>query len=179
MSFFVICPCHEPPMVGQQGALDLVTTPWTWQGTDVFLGSVIRTRGRKEKSMVANRMVFFFLWPWSWWVPGSRSIRVRTKTLEKPGAVAQKGHDPLWMLTLQKKIIIFCDGEVFSIDRGLLMGAIITTWRFFQIWNVYHRIFAEPKPMPYSRKHNPKPNIWIWWYHTFLWPNFCGLVREI
>jgi hypothetical protein len=50
-------------------------------------------------------------------------LRVRTKILEKPGAVTQKGHGPLWMLTLQKKIIIFCDGEVFSIDRGLLMGA--------------------------------------------------------
>ena len=30
-------------------------------------------------------------------------LRVRIKTLEKPGAVTQKGHAPLWMLTLQKK----------------------------------------------------------------------------
>ena len=59
MSFFVICPCHEPAMVGPQGTLGLVTTPWTRQGTDVFLGSVIRTRGRKEKSTVANRIIFF------------------------------------------------------------------------------------------------------------------------
>ncbi|MDH3358975.1 MAG: hypothetical protein OEM06_16045, partial [Desulfobacteraceae bacterium] len=26
-----------------------------------------------------------------------------------------------------KKDIIFCDGEVFSLDRGLLMGAILTS----------------------------------------------------
>jgi hypothetical protein len=30
-------------------------------------------------------------------------------------------------MSLQKKDIIFCDGEVFSLDRGLLMGAINTS----------------------------------------------------
>jgi hypothetical protein len=33
------------------------------------------------------------------------------------------GHLPNWIPTLQKKDIIFCDGEMFSLDRGLLMGA--------------------------------------------------------
>jgi len=32
------------------------------------------------------------------------------------------------MMSLQKKIVLFCDGEVFSLDRGLLMGAIIVTY---------------------------------------------------
>jgi hypothetical protein len=31
------------------------------------------------------------------------------------------------MMSLQKKTVLFCDGEVFSLDRGLLMGA--------SIWN--------------------------------------------
>jgi hypothetical protein len=35
------------------------------------------------------------------------------------------------MMSLQKKDIIFCDGEVFSLDRGLLMGAISTTQHKF------------------------------------------------
>jgi hypothetical protein len=29
----------------------VITTHWTWQGTDDFLGSANRTRGRKEKPM--------------------------------------------------------------------------------------------------------------------------------
>jgi len=31
---------------------------------------------------------------------------------------------PLWMMSLQKNIL-FCDGEVFFLDRRLLMGASI------------------------------------------------------
>ena len=50
-------------------------------------------------------------------------LRACTKTLESTGADKQKGLIPIWRLTLQKKDIIFCDGEVFSLDRGLLMGA--------------------------------------------------------
>jgi len=51
-------------------------------------------------------------------------LRGRTKTLEKPGAEQPKGHAPLWTTTLQKNILIFCDGEVFSLDSSLLMGAV-------------------------------------------------------
>jgi len=54
-------------------------------------------------------------------------LRACTKTLESTGADKQKSLIPNWRLTLQKKDIIFCDGEVFSLDRGLLMGAINTT----------------------------------------------------
>ena len=54
-------------------------------------------------------------------------LRACTKTLESTGADKQKGLIPIWRLTLQKKDIIFCDGEVFSLDRGLLMGAINTS----------------------------------------------------
>ena len=50
-------------------------------------------------------------------------LRACTKTLESTGADKQKSLIPIWRLTLQKKDIIFCDGEVFSLDRGLLMGA--------------------------------------------------------
>jgi len=72
MSFFKICPCHEPSMVGPLGALYFFKTHWTWQGTDVFLGSAFRTRGRKEKgwllryetikvSPLRNRQFLLFL----------------------------------------------------------------------------------------------------------------------
>jgi len=39
VSDFSICPCHKLAMAGPQGALNLVTTNWLWQGTDLFLGS--------------------------------------------------------------------------------------------------------------------------------------------
>ena len=50
-------------------------------------------------------------------------LRAYTKTLESTGADNKKGLLLNWILTLQKKDIIFCVGEVFSLDRGLLMGA--------------------------------------------------------
>ena len=49
--------------------------------------------------------------------------KVHTITIENSGADKQKGLIPIWRLTQQKKDIIFCDGEVFFLDRGLLMGA--------------------------------------------------------
>ena len=60
-------------------------------------------------------------------------LRACTKTLESTGADKQKSLIPNWRLTLQKKDIIFCDGEVFSLDRGLLMGANIQNPVFLQI----------------------------------------------
>jgi len=64
-------------------------------------------------------------------------LRACTKTLESTGADKQKSLIPNWRLTLQKKDIIFCDGEVFSLDRGLLMGAIIWTISDVVISNRY------------------------------------------
>jgi hypothetical protein len=58
-------------------------------------------------------------------VPGSRSTKGACQTLEKQGAGKQKGLHPRWVVTLQKKLYSFCDGKMFFIDRGLLMGAII------------------------------------------------------
>jgi len=52
-------------------------------------------------------------------------LRIRTKPLEKPGADKQKRFHLLRIVTLQKKYIILCDGQVFFLDRGLLMGAIM------------------------------------------------------
>jgi len=54
-------------------------------------------------------------------------LKVQTKILESTGADNKKGLLLNWVLTLQKKDIIFCVGGVFSLDRGLLMGAKHTT----------------------------------------------------
>ena len=86
-AFCLICPCHEPSMAGPVGALYLVTIHWPWQGTNVFLGSASRTTGRKEIS-------FFFHWPWTWWVPGSRSISIRNQYFWKSGRRRSKGANP-------------------------------------------------------------------------------------
>ena len=86
-AFCLICPCHELSMAGLGGALYLVTIHWPWQGTNVFLGSVARTRGRKE-------IYFFFHWPWTWWVPGSRSISIRNHYFWKSGRRQSKGANP-------------------------------------------------------------------------------------
>ena len=55
-------------------------------------------------------------------------LKVGAKTLEKPGSRESKGSVSHWMLTLQKNSIIFWDGEVFSLDRSLLMGAWTETY---------------------------------------------------
>ena len=55
-----------------------------------------------------------------------------TSTFENPDAGNQKVRIRLWVLFLQK-LILFCDGEVFFIDRGLLMGANSTTLLFLEI----------------------------------------------
>jgi hypothetical protein len=57
-------------------------------------------------------------------VPGSRSISIRNQYFENPGVGDQKVQIQRWVLFPQK-LILFCDGEVFFIDRGLLMGAMI------------------------------------------------------
>ena len=86
-AFWLICPCHELLMAGPAGALYLVTIHWPWQGTNVFLGSVSRTRGRKEIS-------FFFHRPRTWWVPGSRSISIRNQYFWKSWRRRSKGANP-------------------------------------------------------------------------------------
>ena len=76
-------------------------------------------------------------------------LRACTKTLESTGADKQKGLIPNWRLTLQKKDIIFCDGEVFSLDRGLLMGAKITGSRhlkFQYIYRICYKIAKKANP---------------------------------
>jgi hypothetical protein len=78
-------------------------------------------------------------------VPGSRSIKGACQTLEKQGADKQKRWHPHWVVTLQKKIYSFCDGQMFFIDRGLLMGAKITTLLLLWIAFVYHSIFSKSK----------------------------------
>ena len=52
-----------------------------------------------------------------------------TSTFENPGVDDQKVQIRSWVLFLQK-LVFFCDGEVFFIDRGLLMGANSTTLPF-------------------------------------------------
>jgi hypothetical protein len=70
-------------------------------------------------------------------VPGSRSISIRNQYFEKPGVGDQKVQIRLWVLFLQK-LFLFCDGEVFFIDSGLLMGAMICGLGKLQILNQYH-----------------------------------------
>jgi len=57
-------------------------------------------------------------------VPGCRSTKDLCQTLEIPGADKQKGLLSRWWVTLQKQYYI-CDGQLFFIDRGLLMGALV------------------------------------------------------
>ena len=54
------------------------------------------------------------------------------------------------MMSLQKNIL-FCDGEVFSLDRGLLMGANSTTLPKLQVSNEYHLFLAILKVLINSR----------------------------
>jgi len=42
---------------------------------------------------------------------------------EKPGAGNKRGTDPDLNIVSAKMRFLFCDGEVFSLDTSLLMGA--------------------------------------------------------
>jgi len=54
--------------------------------------------------------------------------------LKNLGADKQKGLILYWMLPCKKNNIIFCHGEVFFLDRGLLMGAFMNTFNY-----IYHK----------------------------------------
>ena len=97
-------------------------------GYRCFSGVRWPDQGPQRKS---NVLYYFFNRPWSWWVPGCRSTKGLCQTLEIPGAEKPKGLLPRWWVILQKTIL-FCDGQVFFIDRGLLMGAFIHSLRFGQ-----------------------------------------------
>ena len=113
----------------------VIPTHWTWQGTDVFLGSatgpgVLRKRGvaalRDHSGLFATQPSILIILnrPWSWWVPGRRSTKGACHRFEKPGADKQTGYFRAGWWPC-KKLYYFCDGLVFFIDRDLLMGALI------------------------------------------------------
>ena len=85
---------------------------------------------RDNKGFLATQppILFFLKWPWSWWVPGSRSTKGPHHNNWKLGRRQTKGSHSNLETDPAKKDIIFCDGGVFFLDRGLLMGAISTTW---------------------------------------------------
>ena len=93
-----------------------------------FLGSANRTRGHQEKRKVAfaTQPSILFFSELTLILMGAWLQIIQTKgrrhTLERPGADKQKELLPRWLVTLQK-MILFCDGQVFFIDMGLLMGA--------------------------------------------------------
>ena len=57
-------------------------------------------------------------------------FRIRTKTFENAGAGKEKGLIRLLDDVPAKKNVLFCDGVVFFLDRGLLMGASISVYPF-------------------------------------------------
>jgi hypothetical protein len=60
-------------------------------------------------------------------------IRIRTNKFWKPGCRQRQGTDLILDDVPAKKRSFFCDGEVFFLDRGLLMGAINTTCSRFML----------------------------------------------
>ena len=62
--------------------------------------------------------------------------------MESTGAGKDKGLIPFLDDVPAKKIVLFCDGGVFFLDRGLLMGASMSTCYKFNISNAYLR-FSE------------------------------------
>ena len=90
----------------------MITTHWTWQGTDDFLGSANRTRGRKEKPM-GLIISFTDLDPDGCLVADLR--KDPHQIIEKQDADTQKGLLAYWILTLQKR------RGFFAMDRCFLL----------------------------------------------------------
>jgi len=61
------------------------------------------------------------------------------------------------MMSLQKKIVLFCDGEVFSLDRGLLMGASICNPAKVHVCFVYLTVFGVVKTGDTKQIATPQP----------------------
>ena len=70
-------------------------------------------------------------------------LRIRTDNLWNHGRRQRKGADPVTGWCPGKINALFCDGEVFFVDRGLLMGASITTYWKYCISNAYHIVFKN------------------------------------
>ena len=60
-------------------------------------------------------------------MPGSRSMKGPHHNNLKLGRRLTKGSHSKLETDPAKNDVFFCDGEVFSLDRGLLMGAILTS----------------------------------------------------
>jgi hypothetical protein len=62
-------------------------------------------------------------------------LRIRTKKFEITGAGTEKELTPLLEdVPAKKNCSFFCDGEVFFLDRVLLMGANSSTFQLFVIF---------------------------------------------
>ena len=78
----------------------------------IFGPGVIKKKGWLLRN---HRFNIFFHWPWTWWVPGSRSIKDPHLKLLKSRAQAKKrGWSRFWMMSLQKKCIFLRWWSVFS-----------------------------------------------------------------
>jgi len=88
-------------------------------------------RDKKSLRCATVDLMFFFLGLEPDGCLVADQIRIRTKNLRKARVQASKrGSADFGLCPCKKKCSFFCDGEVFSLDRCLLMGATATgTWR--------------------------------------------------
>ena len=88
----------------------------------LFLGSALRTRACTKGGQNLS-----FVQAWTWWVPGSRLHKALNHEVRKTGRKKREdgsGHGRERELVLQENNNL-CDGEVFLLDRNLLMSAIV------------------------------------------------------
>ena len=144
--------CHNP--------LDMNKVPIIFWSPIYGLGAAKKKVGcfatRYWRSLRCATVLFYFsLWPWSWWVPGSRSVKdPHHNRLKFRVQATERG----WLRAggyRSEKILFFCEGEVFFLDTCLLMGAnsrkirrvIIPeiSFRNIALWNqLLSKIFQMP-----------------------------------
>ena len=138
--------------------------PLSGPGVVKKIRKVASLRDNEGLSATQTPILFFLKWPWSWWVPGSRSVKGLHQNTWKHGSRQTKESHSKLETDPAKKDIIFCDGEVFSLDRGLLMGANIQNPILLQI---------SPKNLPEWKTGSPGRG-----FKYFLWFRIGEYVRS-
>ena len=121
---------HKEPILCDFSALNMA-------GYRCFSGVRYWTRGRKEKVTWLTNF-FTGLDPDGCLVADQRKVyatHLKYREQRNQRGLFRTGWWPC------KKLHYFCDGQVFFIDRGLLMGALIAHWRFLQVWKSNRKHF--------------------------------------
>ena len=113
--FFLICLCHAPAMVGRKEP-KILLHPLGHDRVPMFFWGPLMDQGRWT--------CFFISLDPDGCLAADR-LKVHSTTVWKTGCRLKRRTDTDLNIVPAKMRFLFCDGEVFSLDTSLLMGATV------------------------------------------------------